>query len=276
MSTATPDVTEVERVVREVLTRALRSAPSVAARAGGAEGSGGIPVLRADPAVAGSGDATAASGSNVASVSAPAKSTGKRNPLLVNISARHVHLTQEHVEILFGPGAKLTPEKDLYQDGYYAAKETVAVVGPRRRMLPNVRVLGPCRSDSQVELAFTDGISLGIELPVRISGDVKGTPGCVLMGPHGVVELKQGVIRAMRHVHMGPEDLEYYGVKDGDLVHLRIESPGCTTVLEDLAVRAGKGIKLEVHLDTDEGNAVNLEKASNVELIKPHSCQCKH
>ncbi len=110
------------------------------------------------------------------SAPAPAAAAGKRNPLVVNISARHVHLTQEHVEILFGVGAKLTPEKDLYQDGYYAAAETVAVVGPRRRMLPNVRVLGPCRPDSQVELAFTDGISLGIDLPVRISGDVKGTP----------------------------------------------------------------------------------------------------
>lgn len=274
MSTATPDVTEVERVVREVLTRALRSTSSAAARAAAAEGAGGIPVLRAEPEAA--GDSSASSASANAATPVPAKPAGTRNPLVVNISARHVHLTQEHVEVLFGPGAKLTPEKDLYQDGYYAAKETVAVVGPRRRMLPNVRVLGPCRSDSQVELAFTDGISLGIDLPVRISGDVKGTPGCVLMGPHGVVELKQGVIRAMRHVHMGPEDLEYYGVKDGDMLHLRIESPGCTTVLEDLAVRAGRGIKLEVHLDTDEGNAVNLEKAAKVELVKPQSCQCKH
>ncbi|MCA9060305.1 MAG: phosphate propanoyltransferase, partial [Planctomycetaceae bacterium] len=199
-----------------------------------------------------------------------------RNPLVVNISARHVHLTQEHVEILFGKGATLTPEKDLYQDGYYAAAETVAVVGPRRRMIPNVRVLGPCRDDSQVELAFTDGISLGIDLPVRISGDVSGTPGCVLMGPRGVVELKQGVIRAMRHVHMGPADLEYYGVVDKSTIHLRVESPGCTTVLEDLAVRAGKGIKLEVHLDTDEGNAINLDNATKVELVKAEPCKCRH
>lgn len=197
-----------------------------------------------------------------------------RSPLVVNISARHVHLTQEHVEQLFGPGAQLTPEKLLYQDGYYAAKETVAVVGPRRRMLPNVRVLGPCRSDSQVELAFTDGISLGIDLPVRISGDVAGTPGCVLIGPHGAVELSQGVIRAMRHVHMGPADLEHYGVQNGDKVHLRIESAGCSTVLEDLVVRAGENIKLEVHLDTDEGNATNLEGASRVELVTKSACAC--
>ena len=124
--------------------------------------------------------------------SSPAPS-GKPNPLVVNISARHIHLTQEHVEILFGKGATLTPKKDLYQDGYFAAEETVAVVGPRRRMISNVRVLGPCRPDSQVELAFTDGISLGIDLPVRISGNIEGTSGCVLMGPKGIVELKQGV-----------------------------------------------------------------------------------
>jgi len=200
----------------------------------------------------------------------------KPNPLLVNISARHVHLSQEHLEVLFGKGAQLEIQKDLYQTGYYAAKQTVAVVGPRRRMLPEVRVLGPCRGATQVELAFTDGISLGLDLPVRISGDIKGTPGCVLVGPQGVVELEEGVIRAMRHVHMGPGDLEYYGVKDGDFMNLRVESPGCTTVLEDLKVRFGKEIKLEVHLDTDEGNAVNLEQATKVELLKAEPCSCKH
>lgn len=199
----------------------------------------------------------------------------KPNPLMVNISARHVHLTDEHVETLFGKGATLTPVKDLYQDGYYAAEETVAIVGPRRRMLPNVRVLGPCRDDSQIELAFTDGISLGIDLPVRISGNIEGTPGCVLVGPKGVVELKQGVIRAMRHVHMGPEDLAYYGVSNGDMMNLRVEAPGCTTLLEDLVVRASDNIKLEIHLDTDEGNAIDLDHATNVELKKPEVCGCK-
>jgi len=199
----------------------------------------------------------------------------QRNPLVVNISARHVHLTQEHVEILFGKGAQLEPQKDLYQEGYYAAKQTVAVLGPRRRMLPEVRVLGPCRNASQVELAFTDGISLGIDLPVRISGDHHDTPGCVLMGPKGVVELQSGVIRAMRHVHMGPADIEYYGVKDGDRMHLRVVTDGCTTTLEDVVVRYEPTVKLEVHLDTDEGNAVDLEHATSVELIKPHSCACR-
>ena len=199
----------------------------------------------------------------------------KPNPLVVNISARHVHLTDEHVETLFGRGATLTPEKNLYQEGYYAAEETVAVVGPRRRMIPNLRVLGPCRDDSQVEFAFTDGISLGIDLPVRISGNIQGTPGCVLVGPKGVVDLNQGVIRAMRHVHMGPADLKYYGVSNGELMNLRVESLGCSTMLEDLVVRAGDNIKLEIHLDTDEGNAVNLENAIRVELKKPEVCRCQ-
>ncbi len=200
---------------------------------------------------------------------------GQPNPLVVNISARHIHLTDEHVQKLFGK-SELEQMKDLYQDGYYAAKETVSIVGPRRRMIPNVRVLGPCRPDTQIELAFTDGISLGIDLPVRISGDIQGTPGCVLVGPAGVVELQQGVIRAMRHVHMGPEDLKHYDVKNGDMMNLRIESEGCTTVLEDMVVRAGENIKLEIHIDTDEGNAINLDAATKVELLKQDSnCGCK-
>ncbi|QDT36493.1 phosphate propanoyltransferase [Stratiformator vulcanicus] len=204
-----------------------------------------------------------------------AAAPGAANPLVVNISARHCHLTTEHVQILFGKD-DLTPQKDLYQDGYYAAEETVMVVGPRKRMIPNVRVLGPCRGDSQVELAFTDSISLGIDIPVRISGDVEGSAPCILVGPKGVVELKQGVIRAMRHVHMGPADLAHYGVQNGDKMHLRVESPGCTTVLEDMVVRAGEKIKLEVHLDTDEGNAIDLVNATRVELIQPAPCQCSH
>jgi propanediol utilization protein len=202
-----------------------------------------------------------------------APQAAKPNPLVVNISARHLHLTDDHVQTLFGK-TDLTPVKHLYQDGYYAAEETVAIVGPRRRMIPNVRVLGPCRGDSQVELAFTDAISLGIDAPVRISGDIQGTPGCVLVGPKGVVDLKQGVIRAMRHVHMGPADLAYYGVKNGEKMNLRIVSHGCTAVLEDLVIRAGEKIKLEVHIDTDEGNAVNLDGASHVELLKQTPCAC--
>lgn len=188
--------------------------------------------------------------------------------LVVSVSARHCHLTDEHVEILFGPGRKLTPMKPLYQDGFYAAEETVMVVGPsKRRMLPSVRVLGPTRPHSQVELAFTDGISLGIDLPVRPSGKIAGTPGCVLVGPAGVVELKEGVIRAERHVHMHLDHAAYYGVKNGDRMNLRIES-SCTVLLEDLLVRADATSKLEVHLDTDEGNAADLDHATRVELLK--------
>jgi len=187
--------------------------------------------------------------------------------LVVSISARHVHLTDEHVETLFGAGRTLTPMKDLYQDGFYAAEETVMVVGPRRRMLPTVRILGPTRSKSQVELAFTDCISLGIDAPVRPSGNIAGTPGCVLVGPKGVVELHQGVIRAERHVHMGPADARQYGVEDKQRMSLRVAS-SCSTVFEDLLVRVGEKIKLEVHLDTDEGNACDIDHAEKVELLK--------
>ncbi|MGQ9820420.1 MAG: phosphate propanoyltransferase [Thermogutta sp.] len=189
--------------------------------------------------------------------------------LVVSISARHCHLSQEDVETLFGKGHQLTPMKPLYQDGFYAAEETVMLVGPRRRMLPSVRVLGPTRSRSQVELAFTDAISLGIDAPVRPSGKIDGTPGCVLVGPAGVVDLKQGVIRAERHVHMNVRDAEYYGVKDGERMSLRIESGFCTTVYEGLLVRADATSKLEVHLDTDEGNAADIDHAVRVELFKP-------
>jgi len=187
--------------------------------------------------------------------------------LVVSISARHVHLTDEHVETLFGPGRTLTPMKDLYQDGFYAAEETVMLVGPRKRMLPSVRILGPTRPASQVELAFTDAISLGIDAPVRASGKIEGTPGCVLVGPAGVVELSQGVIRAERHVHMNFQDAQRYGVKNGDRMSLKIES-SCAVVLENLLVRADETSKLEVHLDTDEGNAADLENATRCELIK--------
>ncbi len=204
------------------------------------------------------------------------RSTDPNDRLVVSISARHVHLTDEHVEKLFGPGKKLTPEKELYQDGFYAAAETVMVVGPRRRMLPNVRILGPTRNQSQVEMAITDLISLGIEAPVRHSGDLKGTPGCVLVGPAGAVELHEGVIRAARHVHMSLDDSSAYGVKNGDLMSLTVKSPACSVVFEDLLVRADATSKLEVHIDTDEGNACDLDHATYLAL-KPQGepCKCK-
>lgn len=197
--------------------------------------------------------------------------------LVVSISARHCHLTDEHVEILFGKGERLKADKALYQDGFYAAEQTVMVVGPRRRMLPNVRVLGPTRNHSQVELAFTDSISLGIEAPVRHSGDIQGTPGCVLVGPKGTIQLEQGVIRAARHVHMNPHDAAFYGIKDKDFVQLVVRSPQCSVTFDDLLVREDKNAKLEVHLDTDEGNACFVDQATHVELRPQHGdCKCKH
>ncbi len=192
----------------------------------------------------------------------------RKSELVVSISARHVHLTDADVETLFGKGKTLTKMKDLYQDGFFAANETVMLIGPRKRMLPSVRILGPTRKESQVELSFTDAISLGLDPPVRESGKLDGTPGCVLVGPAGVVELKKGVIRAARHVHMAPEEAAYYGVKDKEMMKLRVQSGVCSVVFEDVLVRIGKNIKLEVHLDTDEGNAVDLEHATKVELIK--------
>ncbi len=195
--------------------------------------------------------------------------------LVVSISARHVHLTDEHVETLFGRGRTLTVQKPLYQDGFFAAEETVMVVGPRKRMLPAVRVLGPTRPYSQVELAFTDGISLGIDLPVRASGKIDRTPGCVLVGPAGVVQLDQGVIRAERHVHMNTRDAQRLGVKSGERMSLKITS-SCSVVLRDLLVRADATSKLEVHLDTDEGNATDLDHATHIELARQdEACRCQ-
>jgi propanediol utilization protein len=195
--------------------------------------------------------------------------------LRVSVSARHVHLSDAHVEQLFGPGSVLTPMKPLFQDGFYAAEQTVMVVGPRRRTLPNVRVLGPTRSFSQVELALSDAIQLGIETPIRHSGRIEGTPGCVLVGPVGVVHLDQGVIRAARHVHINSRDCDYYGVADGDMMKLRIVSADCTMVMEDVLVRADETSKLEVHIDTDEGNACNLSAATEMELlVAGNACGC--
>ena len=126
---------------------------------------------------------------------------------------------------MFGKGHQLTVHKWLYQEGQFAAKETLTLIGPRSRVISNLRILGPCRNLNQVELAYTDGIALGFELPLRISGNIKGTLGCMLMGPAGFFEMSEGVIRAMRHVHMSPEDAEFYGVKPGDHMKLKIGGP---------------------------------------------------
>jgi propanediol utilization protein len=190
-----------------------------------------------------------------------------RPNLVANISARHMHIKQEHLEVLFGAGARLTSMRSLYQDGQFASEQTVAVIGPRRRMIPNMRILGPVRPDTQIELAFTDSIALGIDLPVRMSGKIDGTPGCVLMGPKGHLALEKGLIRAERHVHMHPRDAAYYGVKQGDHVRMRVESP-CPMTFEGMVCRVDEAFKLEVHIDTDEGNACDLTNATHVELLK--------
>lgn len=190
--------------------------------------------------------------------------------LVVNISARHCHLTQEHVDVLFGKGYQLTEMKRLYQATDFASNETVAVVGSRQRMIPAVRILGPCRKFSQLELAFTDAISLGIDAPVRLSGDIKGTAGCLLVGPKGTLQLNEGVIRAERHVHMGPRDAEHYGVKHLDRMDLSVDGP-CPGLLRNLLVRTHPDWKLEVHIDTDEANALDLPHATKVTLQKARS-----
>jgi len=189
------------------------------------------------------------------------------NPLVVNVSARHCHLTQAAVEALFGKGHQLTVHKWLYQEGQFAAKETLTLIGPRSRVISNLRILGPCRTLNQVELSYTDGISLGFDLPLRISGDIKGTLGCMLMGPAGFFEMPEGVIRALRHVHMSPADADYYGVKAGSEMKLKIGGP-CGISLDRMLVRVDPLFKLEVHIDTDEGNASNLQPETPCELVK--------
>jgi propanediol utilization protein len=186
--------------------------------------------------------------------------------LVVNVSARHCHVTQDDLERLYGKGHQLTPYKALYQDGFFAAEETVTLIGPRHRIITNLRILGPCRDHSQVELAFTDAVTVGLDVPVRKSGDHRDSPGAYLMGPKGMIRLERGVIRHERHVHMGPTDAAHYGVKDGDRLNLRVVSD-CPTVLEGLLCRLAPASKLEVHLDTDEGNACNLSRATKCELF---------
>lgn len=157
--------------------------------------------------------------------------------------------------------------KWLYQEGQFAAKESVTLIGPRSRVISNLRILGPCRNLNQVELAYTDSIALGFDIPLRLSGNIKGTPGCMLMGPNGFFEMQEGVIRALRHVHMSPADAEFYGVNNRDEMRLRIGGP-CALTLDKMLARVDKSFKLEVHIDTDEGNACNLQPETPCELIK--------
>ena len=195
-------------------------------------------------------------------------SKGKSPELVVQTSSRHMHVCREDMDVLFGPGTELTFDRPLFQEGNFAAKEMVTIVGPRSRIISNLRILGPMRKQSQVELAFTDAIMLGFnDLPVRLSGDIKGTPGAVIIGPKGVVELKEGVIRAAIHVHMSDKEAEYFGVKHGDIMKLRVGGPSGVT-FNRVHVRVDPSFRLNVHMDTDEANACGLHLTKDVELFK--------
>lgn len=175
---------------------------------------------------------------------------------IVETSARHVHVTEETLEILFGKGHKLTHKKDLSQPGQFACEERITVVGPKKE-LANVSILGPVRKADQVELSATDARSIGIIAPVKESGDIAGTPGCKLVGPCGEVEIKEGVIAAKRHIHLTPADAAELGVSDKQIVWVKLDTDGRKAILGDVVVRVSDNFARAMHIDTDESNAVS-------------------
>ncbi len=189
------------------------------------------------------------------------------NKILVETSARHVHLTREHIDILFGKGHELTVKKMLSQPGQFACEERVDVVGPKKT-IAKVSILGPERSASQVEVSLTDARTLGVTAPVRESGDVEGSAPCKLVGPAGEVELECGVIAAKRHIHLTPADAEEYGVADKDVVSVKVESDGRSLVFGDVVCRVSPKFALAMHIDTDEANAACAFGECYGELIK--------
>jgi putative phosphotransacetylase len=189
------------------------------------------------------------------------------NGLVGNESARHCHLSPQAVEQLFGRDYALTPMKELYQGGAYAAKETVTLVGPRSRVISNLRILGPCRDFNQIELAYTDAIALGFQVPLRLSGDIEGTPGCMLMGPKGFFEMPQGVIRAAPHVHMAPHDASYYGVQHKDVMKMKVHGD-CPVTFDNIVARVDESCKLEVKKENEEGEGGGVKPDTYCELIK--------
>ncbi len=185
------------------------------------------------------------------------------NGIPVGISNRHIHLTREHVETLFGKGYQLQPLKELSQPGQYACKETLTIVGPSLRPIEKVRVLGPERSASQVEISRTDSYLLKVKPPVRESGDIKDSAPIIIIGPCGIVELKEGCIIANRHIHMSEEEGKRFGVKDGDYVTIDANGERRTRFF-DVQVRVSKNFRLEMHLDTDDANAAALKNGDRV------------
>ena len=185
----------------------------------------------------------------------------------VGLSNRHVHLSQQDIYTLFGEGHELTSIKDLSQPGQFACDEKVDFVGPKRT-ISGVRILGPARKESQVEISLADGFTLGIkDVPVKGSGSLAGTPGIKLVGPCGEVELIQGVIAAARHIHMHPSDAEKYGMKDKDMVKVKVEGPR-GLIFENVLIRVSDTFALDFHIDVEEGNAAGLSNYQMVEVVK--------
>ena len=187
------------------------------------------------------------------------------NNFLVETSARHVHLTAESVEILFGKGHELTNKKDLSQPGQYACEEKVTVVGPKGTL--KASILGPTRPADQVEISLTDARTIGVVAPVRESGDVAGSAGCKLVGPCGEVELTEGVIAAKRHIHMTPEDAEAFGVADKEIVQVKLDTAR-PLIFGDVVVRVSPKFALAMHIDTDEANAAGCAGTVYGEIVK--------
>ncbi len=186
--------------------------------------------------------------------------------LPIALSNRHIHLSQADIDALFGQGHQLTELKPLSQPGQFACEEKVDLVGPKGT-IKGVRVLGPARPSTQVEISLTDGFALGVKAPIKESGDIAGTPGLKLVGPNGEVEMSEGTIVAARHIHMNLEDAEKFGVKDKDIVSVRTFGPRAV-VFENVLVRASEKFALEMHVDMEEGNAAGVRNGDLVELVK--------
>lgn len=185
---------------------------------------------------------------------------------IVETSARHVHLTAEAFATLFGEGKELTVKKMLSQPGQFASEERVTIVGPKKS-LPNVSILGPFRKTNQVELSATDARSIGIVAPIRESGDVAGSGACKIVGPEGEIEISEGVIVAKRHIHLTPADAEEMGVKDKDVVWVRLDTDGRKAILGDVVCRVSDSYALAMHIDTDESNAVSAPRELYGEIV---------